>query len=217
MPTKKITALAMLSALAFIAMAATRGLPPIVPMPPLRYDPKDVVITIGGFLYGPLAAFAVTLVVSVVEMLTVSTTGPIGLLMNVVSGSAFACTAALVYKYQRSLRGAVMGLAAAWLLTALVMVLWNYLMTPVFMKVPRAAVMDMLLPVFLPFNLLKGGLNAAFTMLLYKPVKAALLASRMIPPAEQGVKGKFNWGIVIVSVFAIGTCLLWALVLQGRL
>lgn len=33
------------------------------------------------------------------------------------------------------------------------------------------AVAELLLPVFLPFNLLKGSLNTALTLLIYKPVE----------------------------------------------
>jgi len=98
-------------------------------------------------------------------------------------------------------------------------VLWNYLITPLFMNVERQQVVAMLLPVFIPFNLLKGGLNAAITMLLYKSVKAALKASRMLPPSAEGLMpaGKSHVGVIIASVFVIITCVLWVLVLQGVL
>ena len=75
----------------------------------------------------------------------------------------------------------------------------------------------MLIPIFLPFNLIKSGLNAAITMLLYKPVKTVLEKSNLMPPPEVESKGKFNWGIVIASGFVILTCVLWVMVLQGRL
>jgi riboflavin transporter FmnP len=202
----------MISALAFIMMSVGRV--PVVLF--LKYDPKDIIITIGGFLYGPLSALLVTIVVSLAETFTVSDTGPIGLLMNIVSGSSFACTAAIIYKYNRSLKGAAIGLAAAWLVTTAVMVLWNYLITPLFMNISREAVAALLIPAFIPFNLLKGGLNAAFTMLLYKPVKAALQAARMMPqPEGPGSPGKVNIGAMIASVFVIITCALWWLALSG--
>jgi hypothetical protein len=54
------------------------------------------------------------------------------------------------------------------------MVLWNYLVTPVYMHVPREVVAGMLPTVFLPFNLVKGTVNAAFTVVLYKPLVKAL-------------------------------------------
>ena len=52
---------------------------------------------------------------------------------------------------------------------ALVMLFWNYLIAPVYMGCSRQAVAELLLPVFLPFNLIKGGLNTAGTALLYRP------------------------------------------------
>ena len=48
------------------------------------------------------------------------------------------------------------------------------------MGYPRDIIAGMLIPVFLPFNLIKGGLNAAITMLLYKPVITALRRSNLI-------------------------------------
>ena len=56
----------------------------------------------------------------------------------------------------------------------LVMLLWNYLIAPIYMGYPREAVVELLIPAFLPFNLIKGGLNAAITMIIYKPVVKAL-------------------------------------------
>ncbi|SOY30602.1 hypothetical protein AMURIS_03333 [Acetatifactor muris] len=60
------------------------------------------------------------------------------------------------------------------------MLFWNYLITPVYMGYPREAVAELLIPVFLPFNLMKGGLNAAFTMILYKPVVTAFRCAHLL-------------------------------------
>lgn len=49
--TKKLTTLAMFVALAFAAVALGRI--PLVLF--LKYDPKDVIIAISGFVYGPLS------------------------------------------------------------------------------------------------------------------------------------------------------------------
>ena len=61
----------MLCALAYAA--AVIGRVPIVLF--LKYDAKDIVIAIAGFLFGPLTSFAVTVIVSVVQMFTTSGTG----------------------------------------------------------------------------------------------------------------------------------------------
>jgi len=62
----------------------------------------------------------------------------------------------------------------------LVMLFWNYLITPLYMGIPRAAVAELLLPAFLPFNLLKGGINAGVTLVLYQPVARALARSKLL-------------------------------------
>ena len=61
------------------------------------------------------------------------------------------------------------------------LLLWHYLVTPIYQKVPREAIVDMLLPVVLPFNAVKGGMNLAATLLLYKPVVTALRRAKIIP------------------------------------
>ncbi len=172
--TKTITIIGMLCAMAYVAVAVCR-----IPMFAfLSYEPKDVIIVIGGLLYGPLAAFAVSLVVSLAEMVTISSTGPIGMVMNVISSCAFACVAAWAYQKNRSFKGAVAGLLAGVAAMTVVMLLWNYLLTPLYLKTPREAVVQMLIPVFLPFNLIKGGINALLAVLLYRPVVVRLRRSR---------------------------------------
>jgi len=215
--TKKLTTLAMLSALAYLAVVVIRI--QLVPFPPIKYDPKDIVIVIGGFLFGPLAAVAMSLVVSLLEMLTIPDAGGwIGFLMNVVSTCSFVCTAVIIYSKFRNLKGAVVGLALGIVVMVIVMILWNYLLTPIFMKVPREAVVPMLVSTFLPVNLIKGGLNAAIAMLLYKPVSTALRQAGLMPsPEVEASKGKLNIGVILLSCFVIATCVLFILVLQGRI
>lgn len=166
---KTLAAAGMLCALAYAATALGRI--PLVLF--LKYDPKDVVIAIGGLLFGPLTSASVALTVSVAEMFTLSETGLVGLLMNVLSSCSFACTAAWVHRKKRTFSGAVAGLLCGWACMVSVMLLWNYFITPVYMGYPREAVLELLLSAFLPFNLIKGGLNAAITMILYRPVVTA--------------------------------------------
>ena len=174
--TKKLTTAGMLCALAYGATLIGRI--PIVLF--LKYDPKDSIIAIGGLLLGPLTSFAVALIVSLAEMFTISETCILGFLMNVISSCSFACTAALIYKKKTRRSGAMIGLFCGWGSMVLIMLLWNYLITPVYMGYPREAVAELLIPVFLPFNLMKGGLNAAFAMILYKPVVTAFRYAHLL-------------------------------------
>ena len=181
--TRRLAVTAMLCALAYAAVAVARI--PITPVEFLKYEPKDVIIAIGGFLYGPLAALSISVIVSLIEMLTISSTGWIGFAMNVLSSVAFSGIAALVYRKKRTLGGAVLGLCLGVVCMAGTMVLWNYLITPLYMGTSRADVAAMLLPIILPFNLLKGCLNGALTALLCR-VCAMRISSRKAAPHPQG-------------------------------
>lgn len=179
--TRKLTLMAMFAAMAYLLMMVGRI--PISSVDFLKYDPKDMVIAICGFVLGPAPALTVATVVALIEMLTVSTTGPIGFLMNLISSAMFVGGAALVYRRVHTLRGALMGLLLGIAMQTASMLLWNYLITPFYMGYPREAVAAMLIPVFLPFNLIKSALNAVITLLVYKPVSRAIkpylaLASR---------------------------------------
>lgn len=74
---KTLTSLAMLTAIAYVMMYLSKLLPQVSGF--LQLDVKDTVICIGGFVFGPLAAAIISIVVAVVEMFTVSDTGPIRL------------------------------------------------------------------------------------------------------------------------------------------
>jgi riboflavin transporter FmnP len=173
--TKSMVTYAMLSAVAYVAILLTRF--QLVPAAEfLKYDPKDVVVVISGFLYGPLPALAVNVVASFVEMISIGTSGPIGMLMTVLASAAFSTPAIIIYRYKRNLTFAVAGLVAGSVTMVAFMLLWNYIMVPIYQGIPRAAVAGMLIPVFLPFNAIKAVFNASVTMLLYKPVVGALRA-----------------------------------------
>lgn len=209
--TKQLAMIGMLCALAFIVVALIRI--PVVSF--LKYEPKDVIVTMGGFMFGPLASFAISAIVSLVEMVTISDTGIIGCVMNLLSTCAFACTAAYIYKRKRTLSGAVIGLVVGVAAMTVIMLLWNYLITPLYMGYPRQAVAEMLIPVFLPFNLLKGGLNAGITLLIYKPVVTALRRARLLEGAESAAPARYSAGLILVSLLVIATCTLAVLAFQG--
>ncbi len=210
---RKLIMMAMLSAMAYMLMLVARV--PVVLF--LKYEPKDVIITIGGFILGPVASMVISLVVSLVEMFTASETGPIGCLMNFLSTCSFACVAALIYKKKHTLTGAVVGLLAGSVTMIAVMLLWNWLVTPMYMEVPRETVEALLIPAFLPFNALKAGLNTAIVLCIYKPVTVALRKARLLPPAPART-GKRS--PVVMYIFAgalLITCVLVMLVMKGIL
>lgn len=211
---KKLATLAMITCLAYVVMLVSKLMPSVYGF--LDFDFKDVVICIGGFIYGPVSAAAVALVVAFIEMVTISTTGPWGFLMNFLATASFCCTACFIYKKHHTMKGAVIGLVTGVICLVVVMLLWNYLVTPIYQSMPREAIADLLLPVFLPFNAVKGGMNLAATLLLYKPVVTALRRAKLIPESEHAappVAGKKRLGMTLVFLFVLATLVLCALAL----
>lgn len=216
--TSKLTIMAMLCALAFVSVVAIRI--PLIPVVPfLEYEPKDVIIAIGGFIFGPMPAAVITVIVCFVELVTISSTGPIGLIMNILSTVSFVCPAAYIYKKKHSMSGAVIGMLIGTLLLTLVMVLWNYLITPFYMGYPREAVVDLILPAFIPFNVLKGTINTALTLLLYKPLVTALRRSHLLVSSSSqpapAVQKKLTLGVTLTALLILITCVLIVLSLKG--
>ena len=211
MTTKELTTLAMLTAIAYALVCCVRI--PIVLF--LKYEPKDVVITIGGFLLGPTAALVSAFVVALIEMFSISDTGIIGCIMNFLSTCSFAIPAALCYKHRHTMKGAIVGLLTGTVVMVGTMLLWNYLITPLYMTgTSRSDIAGMLIPVFLPFNLLKAGLNSAFILLLYKPLVVSLRKAGLLPSTGTGVRVTKS-GVTIFAALLLITCVLFVLVLRG--
>lgn len=208
--SKTLVTMAMLCAIAFIAKWISNFLPTVQGF--LSFDLKDVVIAIGGFILGPLQAALIALIVSLIEMITISSTGPIGLVMNLLSSCSFACVAAAIYRRNKNMKSAVTGLVCGVVCMTVIMLLWNWLITPLYMGVPRSVVASMLMTVFLPFNLAKGGINATLTMVLYKPVVTALRKAGLVAQSDAG-KRTTKWGVLAVSLVLLVTFILWGLVL----
>ena len=209
---KQMVMLALLASIAYLMVSLIRI--PVVMF--LKYEPKDVIITIGGFLFGPMASFVVSLLVSLIEMVTISETGPIGALMNLLSTCCFACTASYIYKKNRTMVGAILALVIGSVFMTAAMLLWNWLITPLYMGYPREVVAAMLVPVFLPFNLLKAGLNTAFVLFLYKPLVTALRKTGLVESREQ-TGGNTKMGASLLGILLLATCILLLLVFQGKI
>ena len=213
---KTLVSCGMLTAIAYVVMYYSKLLPQVIGF--LQFDLKDTVICIGGFVFGPVAAALISITVAAIEMFTVSDTGPIGFIMNVLATASFCCTASYVYKKKHTMNGAVVGLALGTVMLTAVMLLWNYLITPLYMTgVTREQVTAMLIPIFLPFNAVKGGMNMAAVLLLYKPVVGALRKAKLVPPSSSGKKGVFNAGFLLFSLALMATFVVLMLVVSGKI
>ena len=94
MTTKKITTLGMLCGLAVIVNLLIHF--PLIPSVEfLSYDAKDVIIVIGGFIYGAGSAFIMSVITSLLEIMYRGG-NLLDVLMNVISTCTFACVAAWI-------------------------------------------------------------------------------------------------------------------------
>lgn len=175
--TKVIVGIAVFSALAFVLSQVIR-----FPVMFLTFDVKDAIICISAFIYGPIAAPVVSLIAALLELITnISGTGVYGFLMNFLSSASLAMVASLVYSKRRTLNGAIVSLVLAVIAMVAVMMGANILITPYYMTGGSVEAVVQLIPsVLLPFNLAKGLLNAAITLLIYKPVKVAMKRAGLI-------------------------------------
>ncbi len=205
---RRLTVMAMLVALSYGAVFFIRI--PVVLF--LQYEPKDVLLTIGSFLFGPLAGAGMAVTVALLELVTISNTGIIGFAMNVLSSCLFVCTAGVIYHRKKTLPRAMIGLVLGALLMTCGMLLWNYLITPLYMHIPRNEIAGMLVPIFLPYNLLKGGLNAALTVLLYKGVSGALRAAHLLPQPATATKSSQRLSVFLISLIVLALLVLLLLV-----
>ena len=211
---KKISGVAMFSAIAYIVTFAFHFKVGDF----LTFDVKDAVFAICGMVFGPLSAIVSSFAVSLLEMVTLSGTGPYGALMNFASSASFAFFASLIYKYRRNYSGAIIGLVTSVFGMAAVMMGMNLIVTPYYTGMSASDVAGMIPTLLLPFNLTKAVLNAGLALLLYKPVSTALRAAKLTPPAENAkVKPLLTVLSTVAALLIIAAAVLYFIfVLKGQ-
>jgi riboflavin transporter FmnP len=172
--TNKIVKMGLLAALSVILLYLVRF--PIIPAAPyLEYEPADVPILIGTFLYGPVSGLVITIVVAAVQAVTVSAaSGWVGLVMHVIATGTLVLVAGNIYRRFHTIRGAIAALLAGSLAMTAVMIPNNLFFTVNFFGMPYDTVKASIVPIIIPFNLIKSITNSAVVMLIYKPIGRVL-------------------------------------------
>ncbi|MEG2013182.1 MAG: ECF transporter S component [Anaerovoracaceae bacterium] len=147
---------------------------PFPPAPFLVYDPADIPIFITTFAFGPVAGLLVTILVSFIQAFILGGDSYYGFIMHIAATGVFVLVAGNLYRHQKTRKEAIIALAVGVLAMTVSMCVANLLVTPFFMGAPREAVLAMLIPIIAPFNLLKGGINALITFLVYKRISKFL-------------------------------------------
>ena len=135
----------------------------------LEIELSDLPALIGTFALGPLAGVAIEFIKNLLHCF-VTSTGFIGEGANFIVNGIFVLVSGILYKHNRTRRGAVIGMVVSVIaMTAAAMLANLFILLPLYM--PAAAFSDKLSLVFYtitPFNLCKGTALSILTFLLYK-------------------------------------------------
>ncbi|MBR3737097.1 MAG: ECF transporter S component [Eubacterium sp.] len=185
--TRFLAGAGMLSAAA-IALQYLEVPIPIIPSF-IKLDFSDLPALIGAFAYGPIAGILISLVKNLIHM-AVSQSGYIGELSNFILGAVFSATAGIIYKKDKSKKGAFLGGVIGALLMAAVSYPSNeFIVYPFYYNfmdknavlgmyqaiLPSVKSIEQALLIFnVPFTFIKGMICVCISMLIYKPLSPIL-------------------------------------------
>ncbi|WEV63373.1 ECF transporter S component [Bifidobacterium sp. ESL0732] len=154
-----------------LAMAASFIEFPIMPgVPWLKYDLSGIICLVAGFAFGPMAAF----IVSVLSWIPHLFMNPWGAIMSIAVSVFLSVPAAMVYKRMRTRVGALVGILVGVVFGLIAAIGGNLLITPIYAHMTTAQVLKMVIPILLPFNLIKFAIHGVVTFLIYKPISNLL-------------------------------------------
>lgn len=152
---------------------------PIIPSVPfLEYDPADILIYLVTFVIGLPAGLIMTVIVSIIQGLTVSLgSGIIGIIMHIVATGTYVLFAGMITNKNHKMFTVAIATGAGILGTTLIMIPWNIIITPIFMGGTVEEVFAILALIIL-FNIIKAGVNGILAALLVKPTDKLLKATK---------------------------------------
>lgn len=148
----------------------------------LKFDASNMPAMVAGFAYGPAGGIAVGIITAIIHGLLMADFT--GALMNIMVVVCFVLPAALIYKKMHTFTGAIIGLVFSIIAGVIGAIIGNLLLTPSWLGVPFDAVVALIIPVLIPFNIIKGLINAVLTLIIYKSI------SNIITPKKDQVKGR---------------------------
>ena len=165
---QKLTLAGILTAIAFVLMFFEFPLPLFPEF--LKIDLSDIPAIFGAFAMGPLAGVAIEFVKNVLHFMAKGATGGIGELANFTCGAVLVIVAGLIYKTNRSMKTAVIGIVAGVIAMAVAMSLFNYFVfIPMFYPtMPKEAVLTLIKTAIFPFNLVKGAIAGVVALFAFK-------------------------------------------------
>lgn len=187
---KRVAISGIFGALGFVLMLLEFPLPFIIPSF-IKLDFSEIPALIATFAFGPLHGILVCAIKNILHLFVTSSAG-VGELSNFILGAIFVGTAGLFYKKIHNRKGALIGSLIGAFVMAVISIFTNYIVVyPAFVVIygmPMEAILGMykaLLPaadnlfkalvIFnLPFNFIKGILDAVVCFVVYKKLSPIL-------------------------------------------
>ena len=166
--THRIAIYALLVALTIIASYIEIPLFPAAPY--LKYDPSGIICLLAGFAFGPAAAAIISVLAWVPHLFT----DPYGTIIAVAVSLALSVVAAWIHRGSHTRSRAMLGVLAGSVAALAVAILGNLVITPLYAHMTMAQVAAMIVPILLPFNLLKFAIHGVIIFLIYKPALSLL-------------------------------------------
>lgn len=142
-------------------------IPIFPPAPYLQYDPSGIVTLTVALMYGPAAGIMVQLVSWIPKLIM----SPLGSLLTFVAMIGAVLVVGFIYKKFHNLKGAIVAIVVGSVIFTAIAIAMNFVITPIYTPgVTVEAVAGMVVPILLPFNIIKCVINGVVTGLLYKPV-----------------------------------------------
>ncbi|MCI8837080.1 MAG: ECF transporter S component [Hungatella sp.] len=187
---KNVVLMGMLGAIGGVLMLFEFPLPFIAPSF-YGLDLSEIPVLVGTFAMGPLAGFITEVVKILVKLvLKPTSTGFVGEFANVCIGCALILPAGLVYKFKKSKKSAIIGMAVGTVCMATVGAVMNaVVMLPFYSNfMPLESILEagaainpaigsvwtFVLFAVAPFNLIKGALVSLITTLVYKRISVII-------------------------------------------
>ena len=135
-------------------------------------DWRIAVALIAGFAFGPATGAVVSVIPYLVHIAT--TSGVYGMVMAILATFALVMPASLIYRRQRTMRGAIIGLVTGGIVCLAACIVGNLIVTPFYTGMPVDAVAALIVPALLPFNIIKIATNCIVFVLIMRPVFKAM-------------------------------------------
>ncbi len=161
---RNVAVCALFTALALVLSFVELPIFPIAPW--LKYDPSGAIGLVAGLAFGP----GIGAVVAVLPWIVHLFVEPFGAIMALFCSVVTVVPAALIYRARPTGKGLAIALVVSGVLALIAAILGNLVITPLYSHMPIEGVVELIIPILIPFNLLKICINAVLAALALVPV-----------------------------------------------